>query len=69
MTFSTVLLVIFVGAFLVCGVLLIQKLRKLRSIPDEEDIDARSDVQRKLREQLDGLNQSPDDSTNNRPTT
>jgi hypothetical protein len=71
MTFSIVLLVIFAGAFLVFGVLLVQKLRNLRSMPDEERMNTRSDIQRKLREQLDVSNQSPDDSdgTDHKPVT
>lgn len=69
MTLSIVLLVIFTGAFLVLGIMLVQKLRNLRSMPDKERMNARSDIQRKLQEQLDVLNQSPGDNKDSKPIT
>lgn len=69
MTFSIILLVIFAGAFLVFGVLLVQKLRNLRPMPDEERMNAHSDIQQKLQERLDALNQSPEEDRDNKPIT
>lgn len=64
MTFSIILLVIFAAAFLMFGILFIQRVRNLLSTPDEESTAARSDIQQKLREQLDALNQPTEETDN-----
>jgi hypothetical protein len=52
MSLETIALVIFVGVFFAAGILFARRVSHLRSIQDEEALEAKSSVQNQLHEQL-----------------